>query len=170
MAQISWNLSHGWWKTPEKPQPGNGPDRVVVVVDLGFTTLLTPQVISVTFYSERENSYKFCSEALILDWGSFTSHKSMTRDPRPYFPSEGSHTQDFYARKNPSTPAGFEPKNLGFSGEYDNHGTTWVDGPSGNWTRALCVRGNDVTPRPLKQIGGLGALVQRVRQNQYTLD
>ena len=29
--------------------------------------------------------------------------------------------------KNPSTPAGFEPANLGSSGEYDNHGTTGVD-------------------------------------------
>ena len=38
----------------------------VVVVDLGFTTLLTSQVISVSFYSEREKSDKFCSEALIL--------------------------------------------------------------------------------------------------------
>ena len=26
-----------------------------------------------------------------------------------------------------STPAGFEPANLGYSGEYDNHGTTGVD-------------------------------------------
>ena len=36
------------------------------VVDLGFTTLLTSQVISMAFYSEREKSDKFCSEALIL--------------------------------------------------------------------------------------------------------
>ena len=39
--------------------------RVVVVVDLGFTTLLTSQVISVAFYSEREKSDKFSSEDLI---------------------------------------------------------------------------------------------------------
>ena len=32
-----------------------------------------------------------------------------------YFPSEGSDTQDFYALKNPSTPAGFELANLGSS-------------------------------------------------------
>ena len=38
---------------------------VVVVVVLGFTTLLTSQVISVAFYSEREKFDKFCSEALI---------------------------------------------------------------------------------------------------------
>ena len=38
---------------------------VVVVVDLGFTTLLTSQVISTAFYSEREKSDKFSSEAVI---------------------------------------------------------------------------------------------------------
>ena len=37
----------------------------VVVDELGFTTLLTSQVISVAFYSEREKSDKFCSETLI---------------------------------------------------------------------------------------------------------
>ena len=37
----------------------------VVVVDWGFTTLLTSQVISVAFYSEHEKPDKFCSEALI---------------------------------------------------------------------------------------------------------
>ena len=50
----------------------NTPDVIVqidglirVVVVLGFTTLLTSQVISVAFYSERQKSEKFCSEALI---------------------------------------------------------------------------------------------------------
>ena len=38
----------------------------VVVVDLGFTTLLTSQVISIAFYSEHKKSDEFCSEALIL--------------------------------------------------------------------------------------------------------
>ena len=37
-----------------------------IVVGLGFTMLLTSQVISIAFYSEREKSAKFCSEALIL--------------------------------------------------------------------------------------------------------
>ena len=58
----------------------------------------------------------------------------MTQDQQVYFPSKGSHTRDFYALKNPSTLAGFEPVNLGSSGEYDNHLTTGVDsnltGPS----------------------------------------
>ena len=61
--------------------------------------LLTYQVISVTFCSEREKSEKFCSEALISAWGSFACCKSTTRDPWPYFPSKGSHTQDFYTLK-----------------------------------------------------------------------
>ena len=30
--------------------------------------------------------------------------KSMTQDPRVYFPSEGSHTQDFYALKKSIDP------------------------------------------------------------------
>ena len=38
---------------------------VVVVVDFGLTTLLTSQVISGAFNSEREKSDKFCLEALI---------------------------------------------------------------------------------------------------------
>ena len=71
------------------------------VDDLGFTTLLTSQVISITFYSEREKSDKVCSEALISVWGFFTCRKSTTWDPRLYFPSEGSHTQDFYVLKKP---------------------------------------------------------------------
>ena len=76
----------------------------VVVVDLGFTTLLTSQVISVTFYSEHEKSDKFCSEAVILAWGSLTCRKSMTQDPQLYCPSEGSHTQDFYTLKKSIHP------------------------------------------------------------------
>ena len=98
--------------------------NVVIVIALGFTTLLTSQVISVAFYSEREKSGKSCSRALISAWGSFMCRKSKTRDPWFLFPSEGSYTQDFYALKNQSTPAGFEPAHLGSSGEYDNHGTT----------------------------------------------
>ena len=88
---------------------------------------LTSKVISVASDIEREKSNKFCSEALISAWGSFTYRKSTTRDPRLYFPSEGNHTQDFYALKNPSTPVGIEPAKLGSRGEYDNHWTTGVD-------------------------------------------
>ena len=93
----------------------------------GLRHFLTSQVISVASDIEREKSDKFCSEALISTWGSFTCRKSTTRDPRLYFPSEGSYTQDFYALKNPSTLAGIEPANLGSSGEYDNRWTTGVD-------------------------------------------
>ena len=38
---------------------------MTAAADLGFTTLLISQVITVAFYSEREKSDKFCSEALI---------------------------------------------------------------------------------------------------------
>jgi hypothetical protein len=50
--------------------------------------------------------------------GSLTCRKSATRDPRLYFPSEGRHAEDFYARKN---PAGFEPANSGTRGQHANH-------------------------------------------------
>ena len=76
----------------------------VVVIGLDFTTLLTSQVISVAFYSDREKSDRFCSEALVSAWGSFTCRKFTTRDPRLYFPSEGSHTKDFYAQKKIHRP------------------------------------------------------------------
>ena len=65
---------------------------------------LTSHVISVAFYIEREKSDKFCSEAQILASGSFSCRKSTTRDQRFYFPSEGSHTQDFYALKKSIDP------------------------------------------------------------------
>ena len=90
-----------------------------LVVDLGFMTLLISQDISMAFYSERENSDNFFSEALISARVSITCHESTMRDPQLYFPSEGSHTQDFYDLKNPSIPAGFEPANLESSDEYD---------------------------------------------------
>ena len=83
----------------------------VVAVDLGFTTLLTSQVISVAFYSEREKSDKFCSEALISAWGTFTCRKYTTRDPRLYFLSEGNHTQNFYSVKKIHRPrSGLNPR------------------------------------------------------------
>ena len=51
---------------------------------MGFTTLLTSQVMKVAFYSEREKSDKFCSEPLILAWRSFPCRNSTTQDPRLY--------------------------------------------------------------------------------------
>ena len=51
------------------------------------------------------------SEALILAWGSFTCCKSTTRDPRLYFPSDGSHSQDFYALRKMHRPRpGLNPR------------------------------------------------------------
>ena len=96
------------------------------VVDLGLTTLLTSQVISVAFYSEREKSDKFWSEALISAWVSFTCRKSMGPTALLPFHRE-SYSEFLHSEKIVPTPAGFEPANLGSSGEYDNHGTTGVE-------------------------------------------
>jgi hypothetical protein len=41
--------------------------------------------------------------------GSFTCRKAATWDRRLYFPSEGRHAEDFFALKNPTASAGFEP-------------------------------------------------------------
>ena len=65
---------------------------------------LTSYVISVASDIEREKSDKFCSEALISAWGSFTCRKYTTRDSRLHLPSEGSHAQDFYALKKSIDP------------------------------------------------------------------
>ena len=69
----------------------------------------------------------------------------MTRDPQLYFPSKGSHTQDFYSLKNPLTPAGIEPMNLVSRGEYDN-----------NWTSGVDVSQNDYTSTVIRGEGRLG--------------
>ena len=97
-------------------------------------TLLISQVIRVAFHSEPEKSDKFCSEALILAWGSFKCRKSTTRDPWIYFPSEGSHTQDFYALKKSIDPDQVWTREPRIRGKYDNHWTTGV-----NWVCVLCL-------------------------------
>ena len=48
----------------------------------------------------------------------FTCRKSTTWDRRLYFPSEGRRAEDFYALKNPTASAGFEPANLGIKGQH----------------------------------------------------
>ena len=52
---------------------------------------------------------------------SFTCRKSTTWDRRLYFPSEGRRAEDFFALKNPTASAGFEPANLGTK---DQHSTS----------------------------------------------
>jgi hypothetical protein len=42
----------------------------------------------------------------------------MTWDRRLYFPSEGRRSGDFFALKNPTASAGFEPANLGTRGQH----------------------------------------------------
>ena len=44
--------------------------------------------------------------------GSFTCRKSTTWDKRLYLPSEGRRAEDFFALKNPTVSAGFEPAKL----------------------------------------------------------
>jgi hypothetical protein len=51
-------------------------------------------------------------------YGSFTCRKSATWGQRLYFPSEGRHAEDFFALKNPTASAGFEPTNLGTKGQH----------------------------------------------------
>ena len=53
--------------------------------------------------------------------GSFTCRKSTIWDKRLYFPSEGRRAEDFFAQKNPTASAGFEPANLGTK---DKHATS----------------------------------------------
>ena len=48
---------------------------------------------------------------------SFTCRNFTTWDRRLYFPSEERHTEDFFALKNPTVSAGFEPANLGTKGQ-----------------------------------------------------
>ena len=42
----------------------------------------------------------------------------MTWDKRLYFPSEGRCAEDFFALKNPTALAGFEPASLGTKGQH----------------------------------------------------
>jgi hypothetical protein len=53
--------------------------------------------------------------------GSFICRKSATWDRRLYFPSEGRHAVDFFAPKNPTASAGFEPAILGIRSQHANH-------------------------------------------------
>ena len=52
---------------------------------------------------------------------SFTCRKSTTWDRRLTLPSEGRRSDDFFALKNPTASAGFEPTNLGTK---DQHATS----------------------------------------------
>ena len=49
---------------------------------------------------------------------SFTCRKSTTWDKWLYFPSERRRAEDFFALKNPTASAGFEPANLGTKGQH----------------------------------------------------
>ena len=83
---------------------------------LGFMTLFNSLCHQHRFRHRPWKVQQICSEALISAWGSFTYHKSTTQDPRLYFPSEGSHTQNFYALK-----------------KLINHGRVWTREPQIQW-------------------------------------
>jgi hypothetical protein len=51
-------------------------------------------------------------------YGSFTCCKSTTWDRPLYFLSEGRRAGEFFALKNPTASAGFEPANLGSRGQH----------------------------------------------------
>ena len=46
------------------------------------------------------------------------ARKSTTWDRRLYFPSEERRAEDFFALKNPTASAGFQPANLGTKGQH----------------------------------------------------
>jgi hypothetical protein len=76
-----------------------------------------------TSSSERWNSSWARKVPTNFVWNStsFTSFaclKSATWDRRLYFPSEGRRAEDFFALKNPTVSAGFEPANLGTRGQH----------------------------------------------------
>ena len=48
----------------------------------------------------------------------FICRKSTTWNKRLYFPSEGRRAEDFFALKNPTASARFEPANLGTKGQH----------------------------------------------------
>ena len=50
--------------------------------------------------------------------GFFTCRKSTTWDRRLYFPSEERRAEDFFALKNLTASAGFEPANVGTKGQH----------------------------------------------------
>ena len=66
---------------------------------------------------------------------SFTCRKSTTWDRRLYFPSEGRRAEDFFALKNPTASAGFEPVNLDTKGQ---HATSRPPKPLRWWCREIC--------------------------------
>ena len=84
--------------------------------------LLAPPGVSIRDpSSERRNYLDEMSENVRLPrniQGSFTCRKSTTWGKRIYFPSERKRAEDFFALKNPTESAGFEPANLGTKGQH----------------------------------------------------
>jgi hypothetical protein len=61
--------------------------------------------------------------------GSLTCRKSAAWDRRLYFPSEGRHTEDFIALKNPKASAGVEPSRSNHANYYTTEAASGVTLP-----------------------------------------
>jgi hypothetical protein len=62
---------------------------------------------------------------ILFTWRLYSRHLGIIYMPqiydmeqRLYFPSEGRRAEDFFALKNPTASAGFEPRNLGTKGKH----------------------------------------------------
>ena len=62
---------------------------------------------------ERSSGNFAYTASLITPLGIFYMPQIYDMDRRLYFPSEGRRAEDFFALKNPTASAGFEPTNLG---------------------------------------------------------
>ena len=71
---------------------------------LDFTTLFNISGHQRRFLHWAWKVRQILLKSSISAWGSFTCRKSTTRDQRLYFPSEGIHTQEFYALKKSIDP------------------------------------------------------------------
>ena len=61
---------------------------------------------------------EFLPENARLPRKIFTCRNSTTWEKRLYFPSEGRRAEDFFALKNPTALARFEPAKLGTKGQH----------------------------------------------------
>jgi hypothetical protein len=91
--------------------------------------------------------------------GSLTCRKSATWDRRLYFRCEGRHAVDFFALKNPTASAGFEPTNSCTRGQHANsvglrQGSGLCSSPSHKYTgtEGYSKRG-DTSMRSLGETG-----------------
>ena len=102
-----------WYPSNVQTVPPVPPVRILVRV-----TRETPGSKGWNYYVGEKHGRQFSLNARLPRniLGSFTCR--LTWDRRLYFPSEGRRTEDFFALKNPTASAGFEPANLGTKGQH----------------------------------------------------